>query len=85
MRIITDELLNQAKDMGNGLDRDERSAIFNDRMLEDKAMNAKYSDGQRVKDAIDSMLARGGVPSFKRSDKLGRAYAKMAQKRNEKE
>lgn len=81
MRLITDELLAQARNMGNSLSRDERTSIFNDRMLEDSAMNAKYSDGRRVKDAVDALLCSGGLPSFKRSDTVGRAYAKMAARR----
>lgn len=87
MRVISDDLAARARDMSSGMTRDERTAVFNDRMLEDQAMNARYSDGRSVKDAIDGMVLLAGAlgckPSFKRSDKLGRDYLKMVVRRLE--
>lgn len=81
--VVTDALVDTARDLTNGLTREERSAIFNDRMLEETAANVTYPNGRRVKEVIDEMFARGGSPSFARADKLGREYAAMVKRRKE--
>jgi coproporphyrinogen III oxidase-like Fe-S oxidoreductase len=78
MRHVTDELVGQARDFTNQLTREERGQIFSDRMLEEEATNARYRNGQSVKETVDTMLLAGGTPSFSRADTLGRKYAKMA-------
>jgi len=82
-RVITDELIEQAKDFTNGLTRAERTAIFEDRMLEDTATNKRYINGKSVKETIDRMLEEGAKLSFSRQDKLGKQYAKMATRRRQ--
>lgn len=82
--IVTDALIEQARrnPAETGMTREERAAVFNDRMLEEQAANARYTDRRTVKETIDALIAAGST-EFKtaRSDELGRAYAKMALRR----
>lgn len=82
--IVTDELIDRARmnPAESGLCREERASIFNDRMLEEQAANKRYSNGRSIKEHVDGMLQAHRTPSFSRGDTLGRAYAKMAARRN---
>ena len=55
--IITDELLIVARDETQP--RELRVQIFNDREIEQKAMNFIYCNGESLKNTFDAMIKRG--------------------------
>ncbi len=79
--IVTDAMIEEARDRESGLSREERVSRFNDRMLEVEAGNSRYHNGRSIKETVDGATAEGRALSFRRADRLGRDYARMVERR----